>query len=222
MPPSAVQLPPSPAKLAIDSSVGAERPSDAALGTPEAILTGFAACHAPAIVSWIRSDRELLWLAPGTAPPISPQKIIDWGMAGRRRHLFWANGAAAPIGYAELNDMPDHTNQFWIGHFILDPHHRRRGLGLRFVQALVVRAFMEFAATEVSLVVFPDNLGAIRCYERAGMVALGQERKHFETTGREHSFLRMGIHRTRFRRLAAAGRLPTRPLPFVEHVAASR
>jgi RimJ/RimL family protein N-acetyltransferase len=190
--------------------------SGLAAPAPGAFLSGFDPAHAADVASWVRSDRELLWLAPATAPPITVEKVLNWGKERRRRQLYWDKAAAGPVGYAELNDMPEHADRFWIGHFIIDPRFRGRGLGVAFVRALLVRAFMEFVASEVSLVVFPDNLGAIRCYEEAGMVALGQERKHFEATSRDHVFLRMGIHRTRFTRLAAAGRFPAQPLPFVE------
>jgi len=203
------------------SSVSATAPAELApVAEPRtAFLSDFHPRFARLVASWIRSDRELLWLAPGTAPPISERKVLDWGLERRRRHLLWLEGDAAPAAYAELNEMPNRTDQFWIGHFIVDPARRAAGLGTILAQALITRGFVELGASDVLLVVFPENAGAIRCYERAGMVVLGKERKHFETTGHEHAFLRMGIHRTRFRRLASAGRLPTRPLAYVEHVA---
>ena len=72
------------------------------------------------------------------------------------------------------------------------------------MSALAERAFSHHAATEVLLVVFPDNLSAVRCYERAGMSVQGQERKIFPATGKEHLFLRMGIHISRHQSLGLA------------------
>jgi hypothetical protein len=86
--------------------------------------------------------------------------------------------------------------------------------GFWFAKALLAAAFVRYAATDVLLVVFPDNLGAIRCYERAGMAVIGREEKYFETTHQRYLFLRMGIKRARYLELAAAGRLPTEPPPF--------
>lgn len=108
----------------------------------------------------------------------------------------------------------------WIGHFVIDPDRRGQSLGARFAQALLARAFTEYAAKEVVLVVFPENRRAIGCYERAGMLLVGQERKYFKTTGAEHLFLRMAITRGRFQRLAAAGRFDGRPLPLRNPAAA--
>jgi RimJ/RimL family protein N-acetyltransferase len=117
-----------------------------------------------------------------------------------------------PSGYGELTRDSDQPAQFWIGHFVIDPGRRGQSLGVRFAQALLARAFVEYAAKEVVLVVFPDNRRAISCYERAGMQLVGQERKYFKTTGAEHLFLRMSISRRRFERLAGNGRIEGRPL----------
>jgi RimJ/RimL family protein N-acetyltransferase len=142
--------------------------------------------------------------------------VLAWGNERRRRHLFWLTGQTVPSGYAELNEMPGPARQMWVGHFLVNPKLRMRGLGTRFATALVMRAFVEFGVVDVLLVVFPENAGAIRCYERAGLVVLGKEKKHFESTGREHMFLRMGIGRRRFTKLASKGLLPTQPVPYQE------
>jgi RimJ/RimL family protein N-acetyltransferase len=157
----------------------------------------------------VRSEQELTWLAPGTAPPLTPEKVIAWGRANERRFMLWREGTSLPIAYAELNNMPDSSDQMWIGHFLVDPAHRERRNGTRFAQALLACAFQRFGARDVLLVVFPDNTGAIRCYQRAGMTALGHERKRFEATGREHVFLRMGITGATYREMVASGQIPS-------------
>jgi RimJ/RimL family protein N-acetyltransferase len=172
----------------------------------------FGPAYADRVASWAQSDRELTWLAPGTLPPLTGEKVMAWGRNGGRRLLFCPVPGDGPVGYAELNQMPLRSSHLWIGHFVLDPAWRGRSLGVRFAGALLASAFLESAAAEVVLVVFPDNLAAIRCYERSGFVMTGQESKFLETTQREHLFLRMSISATRYYRLAAAGRLPGRPL----------
>lgn len=173
-----------------------------------ACLSLFDPTYAPLIVSWVRSQQELTWLAPGTAPPLTPEKVIAWGKTGDRRLLFWRGGLAKPIAYAELNNMPDRANQMWIGHFLVDPAHRGRRNGTRFAQALLGHAFQRLGTREVLLVVFPGNVSAVRCYHQLGMSPLGYERKQFEATGREHVFLRMGINVATYRELVAIGQLP--------------
>src|SRR5258708_1665085 len=110
-------------------------PELAAPRAPRTYLTPFVDSWADTVTSWIRNDRELLFLAPSTPAPISTQKVLNWGAERRRRLLLWLDDT--PAAYAELNEMPSHADQYWIGHFLLDPMHRGRGLGTYFAQALI-------------------------------------------------------------------------------------
>jgi RimJ/RimL family protein N-acetyltransferase len=166
-----------------------------------AFLTTFSDAYAECVTSWVRGKQELVWLAPGTAWPLTADKVKEWGQERNRRFLLWTEDVSSPVGYAELNEMPGRTEQMWIGHFIVDPDQRGTGLGTSFARELVARAFLDHAASDVLLVVFPDNAGAIRCYERAGMKSLGRERKYFKATLCEHIVVRMGISAGRFKRL---------------------
>jgi len=189
--------------------------AQAAHGRSACYLTTFDPRYAPRIASWVQSDQELTWLAPGTPPPLTARKVTAWGKDRDHRIMFWDGLHHTPIGYTELSKMPEQPQAMWIGHFLLDPTQRRRSLGSYFARVMLSLAFVEYSATDVLLIVFPDNAAAIRCYERAGLVVTGQERKYFEQTARRHTFLRMEINRARYRRLVGADRLPADPLPFI-------
>lgn len=179
-------------------------------------FTRFDAAHAARVASWVRTDRELAWLAPATPPPLTAEKVIAWGGQDRgRRFLFWDDSPSGPAGYVELNPMLNDPRLMWIGHFVLDPARRGRSLGSRFAAALLATAFRHYRAAEVILVVNPENVAAVRCYELAGFMPTGRESKFFETTQREYTFLRMSVTRPRYRQLAAAGRLPSEVTPFL-------
>lgn len=185
-------------------------------------LSNFDVLYAAAIAAWVTSPRELIWLAPSTLPPLTAAKVAAWGRDRSHRLLFWNGEHTGPLGYAELNKMPRRPDQMWIGHCILAPAARGRGLGRRFVQALCRRAFHDLAAVDVSLVVIPENRAAIACYQKSGLIVNGHERKYFEATRRVHDFLRMGIDRRRYERLVSAGRLPRSGIPFIPDAAALR
>ena len=174
-------------------------------------MTLFDAPCGERIAAWVRTEQELTWLAPGTAPPLTPEKVVAWGRDRGRRFLFWIGPGDGPAGYAELNYMPVRSSQMWIGHFIVDPERRGCSVGFHFAAILLASAFLECSATDVALVVFPDNRAAIRCYERVGFLVTGQETKFFDATQQEHGFVRMSIDAARFHRLVAAGQLPGRP-----------
>lgn len=185
-------------------------------------LCDFDALFAPTVASWVRSDRELLWLAPRTLPPLTAAKVMAWGRDRSNRMLLWDAASATPIGYTELNEMPNERDHLWIGHFLLAPHLRGRGLGKQFVCATLARGFLDFEAREVSLVVFPENHSAIRVYECGGMKAVGREFKYFKESRTRHEFVRMSIRRTAYDRMVAAGEQPQRSILFIEDSALLR
>ncbi|HPF38503.1 MAG TPA: GNAT family protein [Phycisphaerae bacterium] len=178
-------------------------------------ISPFDNLFAPIVAGWPKSPRELTWLAPGTPPPLTRAKVCAWRRDDGRRFLFWDRRFDEPCGYAELNRMPDERRRYWIGHFILDPARRGLGLSHAFFQNLVIHAFEDMQASEVLLVVIPENVAAIRCYERGGMLVSGRESKRFDATGGRHTFLRMCIHRRRYERFDAYRNADTIRMPFV-------
>lgn len=166
-------------------------------GQPACHVKTFEPGWASTVVGWVRDDRELLWLAPATTPPLTPAKVLQWLKKNRHAYLFWLDDHDQPVGYAELGIMPGQPDRMWLAHCIISHRHRGRGLGRRFLQLLVDLAIERHAARELRLIVFPDNLGAIRCYQQAGFAADGYEMRRFRPVGRRHRLLRMTIDLTR-------------------------
>lgn len=162
-------------------------------------LSHFDPLFAPTIASWPRNKSELMWLAPGTRAPLTAAKVVGWAKPGGYRLLYWAGGPT-PAGYAEVNPMHGMRGQWWIGHFVIDPNLRGRGLGRRFFHELVRIAFESLAAEQMLLVVFPENEAAIRCYEHGGMTVEGREQKRFANTRQRYTFLRMAMRRLRYQK----------------------
>lgn len=171
---------------------------------------------AATIASWAPTASELLWLAPGTPPPLTPEKVAAWGCTEGQRFLLWDGWRDAPVGYGELDYLSPLRHQMWVGHFVIAPAFRGQGLGLSFARGLLRMAFDRYSAQQVVLLVFPENVSAVRCYERAGFVGDGREAKYFERIRAEHTLLRMSINRDRFRRVTVLDRTPDLPLPSAD------
>lgn len=149
-----------------------------AAGTIGAAISAFDERDAAAIVRWAETDADVRLVAPGTAPPLTVEKILAWQRPGGRAYVLRdedLRAASQPLAYAELNPMPSEPHHLWLGHCIVRPDLRGRGLGLRFVRELLSTAFGRLGCRKVSLIVFPDNEPAVRCYRRAGFLALGEE-----------------------------------------------
>lgn len=153
------------------------------------ILSSFAPHHADYVCKWVRNENELRLLAPSAEWPLTPDKVIGWKQNGGRVYVLTesketdsgsqlenvALSRSLPIAYGELNPMRNDRGHLWLGHVIISPDLRGRGVGLAFVQSLTRRAFNELNARHISLIVFPDNAPAIRCYKAAGFRETGDE-----------------------------------------------
>lgn len=171
--------------------------------------------HADAVASWVRDERELLWLAPGTVPPLTAAKVDGWSKAEQHRFVVWESIPGRAAAYAELDYLTPTREQMWVGHLIIAPTMRGQGLSIIITESLLELAFEHFLAQQVLLLVFPENIPAVRCYERVGFRRAGDEVKHFEHRGRSETLLRMAIDRGRYQRLSSTRATPRLTLPFV-------
>ena len=149
------------------------------------------------IATWVGTSQELLLLAPSTEPPLTARKVLAWRKPGAIAFVHRVDvgeqttSIAAPaIAYGEINPMRNSPEHFWLGHVVVEPTQRGSGLGRSFVLALVDHAHRLLGARRISLVVFPDNEPAIRCYSSAGFRNMGEENHQFSSDGPFHRLLR--------------------------------
>jgi len=154
-------------------------------------LIPFDNLYAPTIASWIWDDRQLAWLAPSTQPPLTAVKVVSWKRPLSQRMLGTIKSNPLPIAYGELNPMSKDPGHLWIGHVVLDPNYRQRGLGRGFVEAICRVGWDQMGADRISLIVFPDNLPAIKCYQRVGFQEIGEEHHAFGGRGPRLRLLRL-------------------------------
>jgi len=158
-------------------------------------LAAFDPLMAPLIVSWVRGEHELFWLAPKTLPPLTPAKVVSWPGPDGCPMLLHQERRVEPIGYVELNPMPGQKGHLWMGHCLIQPERRGAGLGRLTVELMLEKAFLNERAKTVSLVVFPDNTSAVRCYRATGFRHIGEQVKYFPSTKRQHCMLEMRLTR---------------------------
>jgi ribosomal protein S18 acetylase RimI-like enzyme len=154
-------------------------------------LTPFEPGMAGRVLSWVRSARDAYWLAPRTRPPLTVQKLLAWGGDGHHCFVLVAPSHAEPLAYGEVNLLNAKRREYWLGHLIVDPQWRRRGLGRRLTELLLRHAFGDLDGKRVSLVVFADNDAAVSCYHAAGMRDDGHETHYFAPYHRRVRLLRM-------------------------------
>jgi ribosomal-protein-alanine N-acetyltransferase len=154
------------------------------------LLLPFDPRYAERVVSWVRSPREAFWLAPRTTLPLTAEKVRRWAGPGRSPFMLITSDDPEPLAYGELNELRRRRDEYWLGHLIVDPRRRGRGLGRQLTQMLLHQAFQIRHARRVSLVVFPQNLAAIATYRAVGMRADGYETHRFRIRARPEHLLR--------------------------------
>jgi RimJ/RimL family protein N-acetyltransferase len=176
-------------------------------------LAAFDRLMAPLVAGWARDARELFWLAPSTAPPLTAAKVVGWAGPETGPRLFQHDGGFEPLGYLELNPMPGQPGHHWLGHCVIRPECRGTGLGRVMIELVLAEAFAARRGHRVSLMVFPENLGAYHCYLRTGFREVSDQYKYFGTMGRRYRMLQMSIGREEYelllrQRAARAGSAP--------------
>jgi ribosomal protein S18 acetylase RimI-like enzyme len=120
-------------------------------------------------------------------------KVLGWNRPGRRAYMVSENGSDRPVGYGEINLLDQRRREFWLGHLIVDPRRRGRGVGAAMVRLLIEEAIASLGAERISLVVFPANEAAVRCYRTAGMREICHEHHYFVSSRRQALLLRMAV-----------------------------
>jgi len=160
---------------------------------------------AGAVSRWVTDREQLRLLAPSSSFPLSSERVCCWVKPGGRAFsLFDVTGGqptidptnVRPLGYGELNPMRGHANHWWIGHVVIDPMRRGEGHGLALTNLLIDEAFNRCDATRISLVVFPENVAAARCYQKAGFNLIGEEHHRFGDSAQRHRLHRFELLRT--------------------------
>lgn len=72
------------------------------------------------------------------------------------------------IGSVELDFFDWEKKECSVARFLIADEHRNMGLGAVALQTLTKLAFEEFDMNRVRLSVFDFNIGAIKCYQKAG------------------------------------------------------
>ncbi|MGD8450289.1 MAG: GNAT family N-acetyltransferase [Phycisphaerae bacterium] len=167
------------------------RPARRPLEASTLRLLPFDAQYADLVASWVVDDAEALWLAPKTPPPITAEQVRDWTTPGHEPLMLCRARREPPVAYGELNVLSRSAGHFWLGHLLVAPARRGRGVGRALTEALLRRAFHRRGANRVSLVVFPENRAAVACYFSAGMREVARERHYLRPYEREAELVRL-------------------------------
>ena len=73
-------------------------------------------------------------------------------------------------GFAELSVCDEKDKIGLISRFILGKQYQGKGIGSEALKYMIDYVLLEIKMDKVSLLVFEDNISAIKCYEKAGFL----------------------------------------------------
>ncbi len=168
-------------------------------------LSPFQSHSATTVSQWVKNPQQLRLLAPSSNFPLTSDGVRHWLKPGGKAFSLLETADAQPkthrpienlLGYGELNPMQANAQHVWIGHVIIDPARRAQGLGSALTNRLVHEAFISQRAERISLVVFPENTSAIRCYQKAGFTCVREELHRFGESTQQNRLYRFELLRT--------------------------
>ena len=123
------------------------------------------------LISWVGNEEELLQFSgPDFKFPLTREQLAV-NISEQNRHPYAIVDASSGkmIAYAEIYVTRENTGI--LGRILIgDPEMRGHGIGVQIVQELLFISYTILGVKNTSLYVFDWNIGAIKCYEKAGFV----------------------------------------------------
>lgn len=98
-----------------------------------------------------------------------------------------------PIGDTGMFDHDTQAHSAELGIMIGNKAYWNKGFGTEAIELMLKHCFETLNLNRVSLRVYENNLGAIRCYEKAGFVHEGRQRQGVFRSGKYLDVLMMSV-----------------------------
>ena len=144
------------------------------------LLREFRPTDADAVVSWIKSERQMRQWCADRYPhyPVTAEDMNSY----HRKYIDGASSIALTMvegesvaGYITLRNPEEDKSEWRLGFVIVDDARRGLGLGKALVSMAVEYAYTHLGAAKVSLGVFENNPSAVYCYKAAGFKPVQRE-----------------------------------------------
>ncbi|WP_434568141.1 N-acetyltransferase [Vibrio chagasii] len=147
-------------------------------------INRFKASDADEIVTWFTSLEDyVLWGGRTFGWPLEAESIIKRSQEPQVELYTFSASNAFPelIGFMEFQRMSDSELRFC--RVAIHPNQRGKRFGQSMIESALDAAKQIPDVTTISLAVFQQNIGAKRCYDKAGFQVVDKEPKFKEFNG---------------------------------------
>lgn len=147
----------------------------------------FKVSDADEIVTWFTSLEDyVLWGGRTFGWPLEAASIIERSQESHVELYTFSTPSANSnandlLGFMEFQRMSD--NELRFCRVAIHPNQRGKGLGQSMIESALEAAKQIPDVTTISLAVFQQNIGAKRCYDKAGFQVVDKEPKFKEFNG---------------------------------------
>ncbi|PTT02504.1 hypothetical protein DBR11_04585 [Pedobacter sp. HMWF019] len=140
---------------------------------------------------WV-TDAELLLQFSGTdfSYPITPQQLAVYQTTHPKRRFYVAYEDKTPFAFGEII-LQDSGIPKLARILVGEPTHRGKGLGGRFIKSLVAESARLYHTKTLELLVWDQNIAAIKCYERVGFVYSPEKHTIMAHKGKNYNIHKM-------------------------------
>ena len=146
----------------------------------------------PLLLRWINGSAALEWLQPRL--PLTQRQEQAWAARAatdpQMPTFIIQTLRGVDIGVLGLQLE---SNRGIFGIAIHEPRYWSQGYGQDAVQVMVDAAFRVLPLQRIELLVLPQNLRALRCYEKAGFTREGLLRRYIYNRGKAQDMIIMSI-----------------------------
>jgi aminoglycoside 6'-N-acetyltransferase-1b len=145
---------------------------------PDVTFRRLTVADLPMLHDWLSRPHVAQWWGPVPSLADVVDEYRPLTVAGARDQAYIALSGGIEIGYIQSYVVKGSGDGWWpeerdpgargIDQFLADPDRLGQGLGTAMVRAFLAHLFADPAVTRVQADPAPDNVGAVRCYQKAG------------------------------------------------------
>ncbi len=129
---------------------------------------------AEVIAGFAQSPRELFHMFPTARYPLQGTTLME--LAGERRSPTVVLSSGEVAGYANFITCAM-DGLCTVGNVVVDPEHRRQGVGGHLMRIMCDKARIEYGARRIRASVYTDNTMGLLFYERLGFKPVDMEQR---------------------------------------------
>jgi len=146
-------------------------------GLPEVVLRSFAREDFGRLISWLRSDADLIeWCAAFFRYPLDDAQLDRYLESSKQPNAraIWAaeTSGGDQVGHVEISQIWPHLSSR-LSRVLVAPDWRRRGIGSAMIAKALSFSFHEHHVNRIDLGVSAANTIAIACNEKLGFTHVG-------------------------------------------------